>query len=58
MSFFEPPPRPPEPVGHDEDFEEPEWMDPLANVLGTPVPLRFVLATTEDVSLAVTHADA
>jgi hypothetical protein len=55
VSFFELPPRPPEPDEPEtEDFERPDWQGPPANVLGTPVPLRLVLARTDDVAIAVT----
>ncbi len=56
MAFFEPPP-PPEPP-EPEDYEQPEWLRAPENVLGAAVPLRVVLARTEDVAVAITDASA
>jgi len=59
VAFFEPPPPPPEPDEPDEeDFEQPEWLGPPGNVLGTPIPLRAVLARTETAVVAITNAVA
>jgi hypothetical protein len=55
MSFFEPPP-PPEPPP--EAFRQPPWMGPPDNVVGAGVPLRLVLARTEDVAVAIVGATA
>jgi hypothetical protein len=55
VGFFELPPRPPEPdEPEDEEFEQPDWLRPPANVLGTPMPLRLVLARTDEIAVAVT----
>ena len=53
MSFFEPPVPPDRP---EPPFEIPEpkpWWSAPANELGAPVPLRLVLARTEQVAVAV-----
>jgi hypothetical protein len=52
--FFEPPPPPPQP----EPFRPPPWLGPPRNVLGVAVPVRFVLARTESVAVAVVDATA
>jgi hypothetical protein len=57
MSFFELPPRPPEP-DEPEDDEQPEWMGAPENVLGAAIPIRLVLARTDDLAVAVTDATA
>jgi hypothetical protein len=57
MSFFELPPRPQEP-DEPEDYERPEWMGAPENVLGAAVPIRLVLARTDDLAVAVTDATA
>lgn len=49
VSFFEPPPAPPEP----ERPRDPEWLGPGENALPAPFPLWLVLAQTEQVALAV-----
>lgn len=46
--FTPPPPREPEP-----DYMQPPWLGPPANELGVPVPLRVLLARTDDVALAL-----
>src|SRR5262245_4026659 len=51
MSFFDPPPAPPEPFVQEP---QPEWSGPPDNVLGAPLSIRFVLARTDDVAVAVT----
>jgi hypothetical protein len=56
VSFFEPPPRPnlPEP----EEFHEPEWFGPPRHVLGASVPLRVVLARSDEVAIAILDVTA
>lgn len=54
MSFFEPP----EPFHPPEAHEQPVWLGPADNILGAAVPLRLVLARTDDVALALTEAAA
>lgn len=56
MSFFEPPPPAPEP--REEKRRQPAWAGPPDNVLGAPVPLRVVLAKTEDAAVAISGARA
>jgi hypothetical protein len=56
--FFEPPPLLPEDEEEPEDFRQPEWAGPPRNVLGAAVPIRLVLARTDDVAVAVTDATA
>lgn len=46
--FAPPPPREPEP-----EYRQPEWLGPPENELGVPVPLRVVLARTDDVAVAL-----
>jgi hypothetical protein len=54
--FFEPPPPPPEP--DPAHVQQPPWLGPPDNVLGTAVPIRLVLARTEKLAVAVTDATA
>ena len=54
MSFFEAPP----PLEQPPELPQPAWLGPPANVLGAAVPLRVVLARTEEVAVAVTDASA
>ena len=54
MSFFELPQRGEEP----EPSPAPVWSGPPSNVLGAAVPLRLVLARTDDLAIAVTDASA
>jgi hypothetical protein len=54
VSFFEPPPPRREPPW--ARHEQAPWMGPPDNMLGTPVPLRLLLARTEHVAVAVTDA--
>lgn len=49
MAFFEPPPRPPEP----EPQAQPLWLGPPNNVVGVAVPVRLVLARTEEAAVVV-----
>jgi hypothetical protein len=56
--FFELPPLPPEDEEEPDELRQPEWMGPPRNVLGAAVPLRLVLARTEEVAVAVTDATA
>jgi hypothetical protein len=52
--FFEPPPlREPEP-----EPEQPPWIGPPENELGVPVPLRLLLARTDDVAVALVDVAA
>jgi hypothetical protein len=51
MGFFELPPLP-EPEPEDEALS-PEWIQAPQNQIGGPVPIRLVLARTEDVAVAV-----
>jgi hypothetical protein len=53
--FFEPPPPPPEPQ---QVYRPPPWIAPPAAYLGAPLPLRFILARTEAVVVAVQRATA
>lgn len=46
--FAPPPPREAEP-----DYAQPAWLGPPANELGVPVPLRVLLARTEDVAIGL-----
>jgi len=58
VSFFEPPslPEPPEPP---VEIPEPEpWFGAPRNELGAPVPLRVVLARTDQVAVAVVGVTA
>ena len=48
MSFFEPPPAPPEVPEH----RQPEWMGPPENVLPASFPLALELARTENVAVS------
>jgi hypothetical protein len=47
MSFFEPPPLPPEPEQH----RQPEWIGPPENVLPAAFPLSLQLARTDNVAI-------
>jgi hypothetical protein len=52
--FFEPPPpREPEPIP-----EQPPWLGPPENEVGVPVPLRLLLARTDDVAVALLDVSA
>jgi len=53
MSFFGPPPEPPE-----HAYRQPPWLGPPDNVLGVGVPLDLLLARTDDVAVAITGATA
>lgn len=55
VTFFEPPARHPDPV---REHRQPPWIGPPENVLGAAVPLRLVLARTDEVALAITDASA
>jgi hypothetical protein len=46
--FAPPPPREPEP-----EYRQPDWLGPPENELGVPVPLRVVLARTDQVAVAL-----
>lgn len=48
MSFFDPPPPPPEPP---VEPPQPPWIGPPGNELGVAVPLRYVLARTDDAAI-------
>jgi hypothetical protein len=52
VSFFEPPPLPPEPEPDDDAFP-PDWIQAPRNQIGGPVPIRLLLARTENVAVAV-----
>ena len=57
MSFFEPPPPPPEPP----DLEAPpapQWLAAPRNELGAPVPLKLVIARTDEVAIAIVSVTA
>jgi hypothetical protein len=55
MAFFETPePLPPPP----EEQRQPEWAGPPDNVLGAAVPIRLVIARSENAVIAVTDASA
>jgi hypothetical protein len=54
MSFFEPLEQPPP----EEEHRAPAWLGPPDNVLGAAVPLRLLLARTDDVAIAITDATA
>ena len=55
-AFFEPPPLPED--EEPEDLSQPEWMGPPRNILGAAVPIRLVLARTDEVAVAVADATA
>lgn len=50
MGFFEPPPPPPEPP---ERHRQPAWVGPPENELGVAVPVRELLARTDDLAIAL-----
>lgn len=49
MAFFEPPPPPPVP----EPQKQPLWLGPSGNVVGVAVPVRLVLARTDEAAVVV-----
>jgi hypothetical protein len=58
VSFFEPPPPPEKP---EPPFEVPEpqaWWHAPRNEIGAPVPLRLVLARTDDLAVAIVGVTA
>ena len=57
MSFFEPPDPPLDPPEWGE-IDEPEWSGPPRHVLGAAVPLRSLLARTDELAIAITDATA
>ncbi len=50
VSFFEPPPPPPE---RQEPRPQPPWLAPPENEFGVSVPIRLVLARTDELALAL-----
>jgi hypothetical protein len=56
MSFFEPPP--PREIPDPEEFDEPEWFGPPRHELGAAIPLRIVLARTDQLAIAIVEATA
>lgn len=58
VSFFEPPPQPPEPPELEIPQPVPGWWGSPKNELGAPVPLRLVLARTNHVAVAVVGVTA
>ena len=55
MGFFEPPPTPPE---RKPPPPAPPWTQPPEEELGVSVPIRFVLARTPTIALAITGVAA
>lgn len=55
MSFFEPPPPPSEPP---RERPSPSWAGAPTNEIGSPVPLRLVLARTEQVAVVLVGGTA
>jgi hypothetical protein len=55
VRFFEPPPTPPD---QPEPPPQPPWAGPAEVELGAPVPVRLVLARTEEAAVAITEVVA
>jgi hypothetical protein len=58
MSFFEPPPPPERPAPPFEIPQPPPWLQAPRNELGVVVPLRVVLARTDQAAVAVVGVTA
>ncbi|MGH2686811.1 MAG: hypothetical protein ACRDJP_15200, partial [Actinomycetota bacterium] len=56
--FFGSPPPPPEPEPEEEESPPKPWYGPPENVLGGTVALDLVLATTDEVAVAITSVTA